>query len=80
MSDNELQSKELNFERAFQRLEEIARKLEDSDTELEISFKLFEEGQKLLKKCHSLLDKAEKRLKVLTEVDGEFQLKEEVID
>ncbi|NQU06120.1 MAG: exodeoxyribonuclease VII small subunit [Calditrichaeota bacterium] len=80
MTDNETQSKELNFEGAFHRLEEIARKLEDSSTELEASFKLFEEGQKLLKTCHSLLDKAEKRLKVLTEVDGEFQVKEEVID
>ena len=36
--------------------------------------------QRLLKKCHALLDKSEKRLKILTEVNGGFQVKEEVID
>ncbi|MCF7811467.1 exodeoxyribonuclease VII small subunit [bacterium] len=71
---------DLSFEDAFQRIEEIAQQLEDGKTELEASFKLFEEGKKLLKICHSQLDKAEKRLKILTEVDGEFQIKEEVID
>jgi exodeoxyribonuclease VII small subunit len=80
MNENGSKNNEQSFESAFKRLEEIARQLEDSRTELEASFKLFEEGQMLMKFCHSLLDKAEKRLKILTEVDGEFQVKEEVID
>lgn len=70
---------EPTFEQAFQRLEAIATELDDSNTPLERSFALYEEGQKLLKICHRMLDQAEKRLKVITEVDGEFRVKEEGI-
>lgn len=79
MTDNSTDSK-LNFEQAFKRLEEIARELENSDTPLEKSFDLFEEGQKLIRTCHQLLDRAEKRLKILTEVNGRFEVKEELVD
>ncbi len=71
---------EPTFEEAFKRLEAIATELDDSNTPLERSFMLYEEGQKLLKICHRSLDRAEKRLKVITEVDGEFRVKEEGID
>jgi len=70
---------EPTFEQAFKRLEAIATELDDSNTPLERSFMLYEEGQKLLKICHRMLDQAEKRLKVITEVDGEFMVKEEGI-
>ncbi len=79
MTDNKTDSK-LTFEQAYKRLDEIARELEDSDTPLEKSFDLFEEGQKLIRMCHQLLDRAEKRLKVLTEVDTGFDVKEELFD
>jgi len=68
------------FEEEYKRLEAIARELEGGDTALERSFTLFEEGQKLVKLCHGMLDKAEKRLKILTEVDGDFEVKEETVD
>ncbi len=71
---------EPTFEEAFKRLEAISTELDDSRTPLERSFMLYEEGQKLLKICHRMLDQAEKRLKVITEVDGEFRVKEEGID
>ena len=80
MNSNNNIKEEMSFEEAFRRIEEIARQLEDGRTELEASFKLFEEGKKLLRICHTQLDKAEKQLKILTEVDGEFQIKDEVID
>ena len=80
MIENKTNQEDLSFEKAFKRLEEIAHHLEDGKTELETSFKLYEEGQELLKICHAFLDKAEKRLKTLCEVNGEFHVKEEVID
>ncbi|NQT35704.1 exodeoxyribonuclease VII small subunit [bacterium] len=79
MTKNSSDSK-LTFEQAYKRLEEIASELENSDTPLEKSFDLFEEGQKLIRMCHQLLDRAEKRLKILTEVDGRFEVKEELFD
>ena len=73
-------AKETTFEEAYKRLDEIIKELDDSNTPLEKSFALFEEGQKLLKLCNQMLDKAEKRLKVLIETDEEFRIKEEGID
>ena len=70
----------LTFEQAYSRLEKIVGELEDGGTPLERSFKLFEEGQKLVRLCHGMLDKAEKRLKILTESDDGFDVKDETID
>ncbi|MDP8240731.1 MAG: exodeoxyribonuclease VII small subunit [Candidatus Hatepunaea meridiana] len=69
----------LTFEEIYQRLEAISRELEDGSTPLEKSFVLFEEGQKLVKKCHQMLDNAEKRLKVITEGKEGFEVKEKSI-
>lgn len=80
MNEDKNKSQTPTFEEAYQRLEAIARELEDGNTSLECSFTLYEEGQKLLRLCHNLLDNAEKRLKVLTEVDGEFETTETTID
>jgi len=53
-----------NIEAKLNRLEIITNTLEDSDTNLENSLELFEEGVKLSKECFSILEKAE--LKVTT--------------
>ncbi len=68
------------FEEAYQRLEAIARELEDGSTPLEKSFVLYEEAQKLLKTCHRMLDQAEKRLKVLQVGEGGVEVREERIE
>jgi len=68
---------EITFEEAYKRLDEIVRELDNSDTPLEKSFILFEEGQKLLKICNQMLDRAEKRLKVLVETETGFNVREE---
>ena len=44
------------FEEAYRRLEEISRRLEDSSTPLELSFKLYEEGQTLINLCQKMLE------------------------
>ncbi|HKJ46503.1 MAG TPA: exodeoxyribonuclease VII small subunit [Balneolales bacterium] len=54
--------KELKFEEALKRLEEVVEKLEDESVTLEKSIELFEEGTKLSKYCSEILEKAELRI------------------
>ena len=68
--------KENNFERALKRLEEISDLLENEDTPLEDSIKLFEEGIELKEFCEDKLksaklkiDKIVKRNKSLTSTE-----------
>lgn len=62
--------KEMNFEQALGKLENIVRTLEVGDVKLEEALKLFEEGSALSKKCLDELDKIQRRLEVLKVVDG----------
>ena len=57
--------KELTFEKAMDRLEEIVSLLESGDSPLDESLSLFEEGVKLVKLCNSQLEKAESSVKML---------------
>ncbi len=56
---------DISFEEAFNRLEEIAQKLEEGDLSLEESLKLYEEGIKYSRICLGILDNAKKRIEVL---------------
>lgn len=58
-------AKELKFEGALERLEEIVRKLEEGDIPLEDSLKLFEEGVRLSRLCDQKLQAAERRIEIL---------------
>jgi exodeoxyribonuclease VII small subunit len=64
--------KELTFEKAMDRLEEIVTLLESGDSPLDKSLSLFEEGVKLVKLCNSQLEKAESSVKILINQDGEL--------
>lgn len=66
---------DLNFEETMNKLEQIAKELENGDLTLEQSVSKFEEGMKLSKTCSDLLENAEKRITILLK-DGE-QIKEE---
>jgi len=67
-------SKKQTFESAFQRLEEIARLLEQGEVGLEASVKLYEEGTKLIQFCADKLDKAETTvLKLSKSGNGDLQ-------
>ena len=57
-----MQKKELSFEAALSRLDEIVRGLEEGDVSLDDSMKMFEEGTKLIRRCTALLDKAEQQV------------------
>ena len=58
-------AKEMRFETALGRLEEIVKKLEDGEMPLEESLKLFEEGVKLSRLCDQKLQAAERRIEIL---------------
>lgn len=57
----------MTVEKCFEELGEVLKKLEDENTGLEESFKLYEEGLKLVNTARQSIDRVEKDLKVLTE-------------
>ena len=57
--------KEISFEEALERLNEIFKALEHSDAPLDDSLKLFEEGVTLVKQCNDQIDQAEAKIKQL---------------
>lgn len=63
----------MDFEKKLNRLEEIVQKMEKGDLALDESLKLFEEGVKLSRECHSRLNEAEAKVKLLVSVDASGQ-------
>lgn len=63
--------KELTYEQAYKRLEEIVNKLENGSVPLEESMKLFEEGTKLANFCNSKLNAAEQKFTQLITENSE---------
>ncbi len=61
-----MDQKEMTFEVAIARLEEIVRMLEGGNAPLDQSLSLFEEGVALVKLCNARLDTAEQKVKILT--------------
>ena len=57
--------KEKTFEESLQELEEIVNRLEEGDLPLEEALKLFEEGVRLSRSCHTKLDEAQKRVEIV---------------
>lgn len=71
-----MEKKEESFENLMEKLEEITNKLEkEENISLDESIKLFEEGITISKKCNEQIEKAEKKITMLIEDNGE--LKEE---
>ncbi|MCX5776495.1 MAG: exodeoxyribonuclease VII small subunit [Candidatus Firestonebacteria bacterium] len=57
--------KEVKFESALEKLEEIVDKLESGDIGLDESIKQYEEGIKLLRFCTAKLEEVEKKIEIL---------------
>ena len=58
---------DLNYEAAFSELESIVNSLENEQRSLEDSMNLYERGQALVKRCSELLDKAELKVRKLSD-------------
>lgn len=64
-----------SFEAALKQLEEIVQKLEKGELALEESLKLYEEGIRLSRLCHTKLDEAEGKIEqLLKDARGEVVL------
>ncbi len=64
----------MNFEKKLGRLEEIVQEMEKGELSLEDSLKVFEEGVKLSRECHTQLNEAEQKVQMLLKVDSEGQV------
>lgn len=62
--------KELTFEEAMTRLEEIVSLLENGKSALDESLSAFEEGVALINHCNAKLTEAEQRVRVLVAGEG----------
>ena len=57
--------KAMSFEEAYNKLEEIAAKLDSADITLDESIALFEEGVRLSAYCNEILEKARQKIELL---------------
>lgn len=60
-----MNEKELSFEAAFARLEEILEKMNSGSISLDDSLKLYEEADKLIAMCQKRLTDAERKIETL---------------
>lgn len=72
MKKTETPVEELAYEQAFQELEAVVGALEGDQQTLEQSLELFERGQALARRCAELLDKAELRVRQLSEEEPDL--------
>ncbi|WP_263081867.1 exodeoxyribonuclease VII small subunit [Endozoicomonas sp. Mp262] len=70
--------RDFNFEQTLGDLESLVQKMESGDLSLEDSLKAFEKGVQLTRECQQALSRAEQKIKLLLEKNGE--LKEQPFD
>jgi exodeoxyribonuclease VII small subunit len=62
-----------DFEKSLARLEEVVKRLENTELSLDEAMKLFEEGVKLSQDCQKQLEEAEGRVEILLKkADGKI--------
>lgn len=64
-------AKSKSLETAFEELDVLIAKMEDRDLPLEDTFKLYQEGLKLIKYCNGAIDKVEKKIIEIHGTDAE---------
>lgn len=64
-----MSEKEINFEEQLNRLKEIVSLIEQKDLSLDESIKLYEEGSKIVKVLSSELEKAEKKVETVVQIE-----------
>ena len=74
-------AKKLSFEEAIEKLEEIVDGIESGKVSLEDSIEKYAEGMKMIKSCRDILDKAEHKIKILSDNgDNSLEAGEELAD
>jgi len=64
-------TEELTFEQALAAVEKIVHTLEEGQAGLAESLAKYEEGVQLLRRCHSLLEGAERRIELVSGIDAQ---------
>lgn len=75
-----MNEKQLSFEEAMNKLEQIVDRLEEGDVPLEEAILIYKEGMELSKLCHDKLKNVEEQLTQIITEDGRtenFSIKEE---
>lgn len=67
----EQEQKEPTLEENFSELEKVIRNLENREISLEDSFKEYQKGMELVKRCSETIDRVEKKMLQISE-DGEY--------
>ena len=62
-----MSKKKMSFEEALARIDEVIEALESKGVSLENSISLYEEAASLIKDCHSIISKAEGRVKKIVD-------------
>jgi exodeoxyribonuclease VII small subunit len=64
---------ELGFEESIKELTNIVGKIEQGQIPLQDSLEQYEKGMVLIKQCRTILEKAEKRIEKISELDTKSQ-------
>ena len=75
-----MSEKQISFEEAMNKLEQIVDRLEEGDVPLEEAILIYKEGMELSKLCHDKLKNVEEQLTQIITEDGRtesFSIKEE---
>lgn len=67
MSENQNPEMDVTLEEAFEQLDELIDKMEESDLPLEESFQLYKQGVSLVEYCNKKIEKVECDIKKVTE-------------
>ena len=67
MSENALENNEITLEEAFEELDGLIEKMEESDLPLEESFALYKKGLSLVEYCNKKIEKVECDIRKVTE-------------
>ena len=65
--------KELKLEEALDQIDALLNQMGDKDVSLEETFRLYQEGMRLLKNCNEQIDRVEKQM---IQIDEEGQIHE----
>ena len=68
------------FEQAMQAVEQSVQDLEGGQLELGEALRVYEQGVKMIRRCHHLLQDAERQVELLMEVDEDGSVKTQPFD
>ena len=65
MMTTENGKEELSFEESMNKLEELVKKLEEGNLDLDERIKIYSEAVKLKERCRKILDESERKVEIL---------------